>query len=48
MGAAGRARALADFGWRTVAETTAAAYRDVIAATGRPTPPLTPEETMRC
>ncbi|MGA9747021.1 MAG: glycosyltransferase family 4 protein [Nocardioides sp.] len=48
MGAAGRARALADFGWRAVAETTAAAYRDVIAATGRPTPPLTPEETMRC
>jgi glycosyltransferase involved in cell wall biosynthesis len=44
MGAAGRERALARFGWRTVAVTTAAAYREVIAAAGRPVPPLTIEE----
>jgi glycosyltransferase involved in cell wall biosynthesis len=48
MGAAGRERALARFGWRAVAETTAAAYREVIAAAGRPVPPLTiDEETHR-
>jgi glycosyltransferase involved in cell wall biosynthesis len=45
MGAAGRERALAEFSWRSVAQTTAAAYREVIAATGRPVPPLTDEET---
>jgi glycosyltransferase involved in cell wall biosynthesis len=38
MGAAGRDRALARFGWRAVAETTAAAYREAIAAAGRPVP----------
>jgi glycosyltransferase involved in cell wall biosynthesis len=38
MGAAGRERALARFGWRAVAETTAAAYREAIAAAGRPVP----------
>jgi len=45
MGAAGRERALAEFSWRSVAQTTAAAYREVIAAAGRPVPPLTDEET---
>lgn len=45
MGAAGRERALAEFSWRSVAQTTAAAYREVIAAAGRPVPPLTIEET---
>jgi glycosyltransferase involved in cell wall biosynthesis len=47
MGAAGRERALARFGWRAVAETTAAAYREVIAASGRPVPPLTTHEESR-
>ena len=41
MGAAGRERALTHFGWRAVAEATAAAYREAIAAAGRPVPPLT-------
>jgi glycosyltransferase involved in cell wall biosynthesis len=36
MGAAGRERALTHFGWRAVAETTAAAYREAVAAAGRP------------
>ena len=32
MGAAGRERALAEFGWRAVAEATAAAYRQAVDA----------------
>ncbi len=44
MGAAGRARALAEFSWRAVAETTAAVYRDVVTSAGRPAPSLTPQE----
>ena len=48
MGAAGRERALARFSWRAVAETTAAAYREVIATAGRPVPPLTDEESHPC
>jgi glycosyltransferase involved in cell wall biosynthesis len=47
MGATGRERALARFSWRAVAETTAAAYRDVIETAGRPVPPLTDEESRR-
>ncbi|MGI8901647.1 MAG: glycosyltransferase family 4 protein [Nocardioides sp.] len=35
MGAAGRERALREFGWPTVAERTVAAYRDAIVAAGR-------------
>ncbi|WP_325126599.1 glycosyltransferase family 4 protein [Nocardioides sp.] len=38
MGAAGRERALSHFGWRAVAEATAAAYREAIAAADRPVP----------
>ncbi len=38
MGAAGRRRALEQFGWRAVAERTAAAYREVVEAAGRRLP----------
>jgi hypothetical protein len=31
MGRAGRARVLAEYSWRAVAEATAAAYADVVA-----------------